>query len=176
MNKNLLFIACLFVPFISYSQESQAVFPDDFLGVYKGKLHIYNIQGGTQEIPMEFRLGKTDSANHYNYVLVYDGQARNYTLVIKDLEQGICELDENNGIVLPTSLKDNILSSIFQVGNTLLVSRMEFSDHKLSFEIITTREDQKMETGKETGFEVYGYPLTGRQKAVLYKQDTNSEM
>ena len=57
----------------------------------------------------------------------YKGQARNYTLVVIDKEMGIYELDENNGIVLPMNNKGHILSSLFQVGNSFLITRMEFN-------------------------------------------------
>jgi hypothetical protein len=40
---------------------------------------------------------------------------------------GIYELDENNGIILPMNYKGHILSSLFQLGNSFLITRMEFN-------------------------------------------------
>jgi hypothetical protein len=63
-------ITCLFFACLSYSQDIMAVYPKDFLGVYDGRLQIYNHQGEMQEIPKEFSLEKTDSLNRFDYLLV----------------------------------------------------------------------------------------------------------
>ena len=62
--------------------EKELVFPNDFLGIYKGTLQITNPKGA-QEIPIEYHLLKTDSIHKFDYKLVYNGQPRNYTLIIK---------------------------------------------------------------------------------------------
>ena len=150
--------------------QEQLIFPDDFLGVYKGTLEITNPKG-TQEIPMEYHLLKTDSINKFDYKLVYNGQPRNYTLVIKDREKGIFEVDENNGIILPTFLNSNTLHSFFEVQGNLLSSRAKFSKKKLEFEILFTSLKNKVKSGgiSEDIPEVFGYPISVFQKAILEK-------
>lgn len=170
--KNVFLFCCLyFITTIGFCQTQNATFPDDFVGVYKGKLQIFSPRG-TQEIPMEFHLKKTDSVHKFKYVLVYNGQPRNYTLVVKDQKKGIYAVDENNGIILPTKFANNTLFSFFEVQGNLLSSRLAFSKTELDFEILFTAVKNKVKTGgvsKEIP-EVFGYPISVVQKAVLQKQ------
>lgn len=149
--------------------EEVLQFPDDFLGIYKGTLKIKN-PGGKQEIPMEYHLLKTDSIGKYEYKLVYNGQARNYFLIEKNKEKGIYEVDENNGIILPTFLNDNTLHSFFEVQGNLLSSRAKFKKNELDFEILFTRLSNKITSGGGDVPDVFGYPITTFQTATLTKE------
>lgn len=182
MKKSILLLSFLLYAFIGcqtttnskhiYKEKvkEQLKFPEDFLGVYKGVLRITNPKG-SQEIPMEYHLLKTDSIHKFTYKLVYNGQPRNYTLVAKDKEKGIFEVDENNGIILPTYLNDNTLHSFFEVQGNLLSSRAKFSEKKLDFEILFTSLKNKVKSGgiSEDIPEVFGYPISVFQKATLEK-------
>ncbi|MCF2873555.1 MULTISPECIES: hypothetical protein [unclassified Tenacibaculum] len=153
--------------------KTSLIFPNDFIGIYKGKLQIDNPKG-SQEIDMEYHLLPTDSVGKFEYKLVYNGKARNYFLIEKNKEKGIYEVDENNGIILPTYLNSNTLHSFFEVQGSLLSSRTKFSKDQLEFEILFTKLKNKVKSGgtSEEVPEVFGYPITVFQKAILYKQDT----
>lgn len=171
MKKSVLFI--FFFSFVSliFSQEKKDTFPNNFLGIYKGDL-IINSAKGTQKIPMEFHLKKTDSTHKFDYVLIYNGAPRNYTLVLKDIEKGLFEVDENNGIILPTKYANNTLYSFFEVQGNFLSTRFEFKKDTLNFEILFTATKNKVTTGgtsKEIP-EVFGFPISTIQKAVLIKE------
>jgi hypothetical protein len=121
---------------------------------------------------MEFHLKKTDSAHRFNYILMYNNNPRNYTLVVKDKEKGIYEVDENNGIILPSRFSNNTLYSFFEVQGNLLSSRFSFSEEELDFEILFSATKNKTTTGglsKEIP-EVFGYPISVVQKAILKKE------
>lgn len=148
-------------------------FPDDFYGIYKGTLLIKNAKGN-QEVPMEYHLLKTDSIGKYEYKLVYNGQARNYFLIEKDKKKGIYEVDENNGIVLPTYLNKNTLHSFFEVQGNLLSSRAKFKKNELEFEILFTRLANKVTSGGGDVPDVFGYPITTFQTAILKKVKENN--
>jgi len=154
----------------SYAQNDFS-FPEDAIGKYSGTLLIDSPRG-KQEIPMEFHLMKTDSVNRFDYKLIYAGQPRNYTLIIKDLEKGICEVDENNGIILPSRFSGNTLFSFFEVQNNFLSSRFEFRKDALVFEILFSNTKQKTTSGgtSEQIPEVYSYPISTIQRAILSKQ------
>ena len=96
--KSFFFI--LFFSLLSWSGYTQKNFNflEDAIGKYSGTLLIDSPRG-KQEIPMEFHFMKTDSVHKFDYKLIYAGQPRNYTLIIKDKEKGICEVDDNNGII-----------------------------------------------------------------------------
>lgn len=156
---------------LGYCQKNNFSFPSDAIGKYKGTLFI-DTSGGQQEIPMEFYLSKTDSVNRFDYKLVYEGQPRNYTLIIKDQEKGICEVDENNGILLPSRFSNNILYNFFEVQGNFLSSRFEFKKDELVFEILFSNTKNKIISGgtSEQIPSVYGYPISTIQRAILKKQ------
>lgn len=169
--KKILFVFCtLLLSSFVQAQTTDFSFPDGVLGSYSGTLLIDSPRG-KQEISMEFHMKKTDSINKYTYQLVYNGQARDYSLIIKDKQKGICEVDENNGIILPSRFSENTLFSFFEVQGNFLSSRLEFRDDQLFFEILFSNTKAKTTTGgtSENIPEVYGYPITMVQKAILKK-------
>ncbi|SNR17223.1 hypothetical protein [Tenacibaculum jejuense] len=162
----LIFLSSLIV----FAQEKVENFPHSFLGKYKGTLEITS-KRGTQKIPMEFHLTKTEKDSVFNYVIVYDKSPRNYFLKIVDQEKGIYDIDENNGIILPASFHKNVLHSFFEVQGNFLSTRLAFDTKQLEFEILFTRLENKTTTGgisKEIP-EVFGYPIGVFQKAILVK-------
>jgi len=152
-------------------KEIKKVFPEDFLGVYKGDLNIHNPRG-VETIPMEFHLLATDSIGKFDYKLVYNGQARNYTLLERNKESGFYEVDENNGIILPSKYLNNHLYSFFEVQGNMLTTRLEFEHNKIHFEILFAAKKHKTTTGgiSDNIPEVFGFPITVVQKAILFKQ------
>ena len=170
MKNILLLLVFLMISSISFSQKKVLNFPEDYFGVYKGMLTINQANGKVQKIPMEFHLLATDTAKRFIYKLVYDGQPRNYNLVEKDAEKGIYAVDENNGIILPSKYIDNTLYSYFQVGKNFLNSRLSFSKKQLEFEILFANMEEKEKTGENTDYEIYGYPITTVQKAILKRE------
>ena len=171
MKKIFLSFLFLGVVNLSFTQENTIKFPNNVLGVYKGDLKINNSKG-SQIIPMEFHIKKTDSLHKFDYIIIYNNSPRNYTLVVKDKEKGIFEIDENNGIILPAKLSDNTLYSFFEVQGNFLSSRLNFTSNSLNFEILFTATKNKIKTGgtsKEIPL-VYGFPISTVQKATLLKQ------
>ena len=77
--------------------EKELVFPDDFLGIYKGDL-VNTTSNGVEIIPMEFHLLATSDSFKYDYKIYYGAERseRAYTL-IQTGNPNIYELDENNG-------------------------------------------------------------------------------
>lgn len=152
------------------AQKKSETFPDHFLGIYAGQLEISNPDKATISIPMEFHLLETDTADRYVYRLIYDGQPRNYTLVVDDLGAGKLSVDENNGIILPSKLVGNVLHSVFEVEKNLLSSRLAFYQDFVEFEILFSDTSRKSKTGENTEYEIYGYPITTTQKATLTRK------
>ena len=171
MKKSVLFILFFAITFSGFTQNKNETFPNSVLGIYKGELTI-NSARGIQKISMEFHLKKTDSVHKFDYVLVYNDAPRNYTLVVKDLKNGLFEVDENNGIILPTKYFDNTLYSFFEVQGNFLSTRIEFKKDTLDFEILFTATKNKVKTGglSKAIPEVLGFPITTVQKAILIKQ------
>jgi len=160
---------------VSFSAKAQEkVFPQDYVGIYKGDLEITNSKG-KRSIGMEFHLTNTDSIGIYNYKIVYifNGKRndRNYTLKTINALQGEFVIDENNGIVLGAKLVDNVLYNVFEVGGNLLMTTEAFFDDYMTFEIVFSGKDSKTITNAtEDDTEVISYPVTVTQKAKLIKQ------
>ncbi len=171
--KKITFLFSFFLVSLSlFSQQKEISFPESAVGIYKGTLEITSARG-KQSIPMEFHLKATKDNKKFDYVLVYNNSPRNYTLVVKNKEKGIYDIDENNGIILPSKFANNTLFSFFEVQGNFLSTRLAFSTKKLEFEILFTATKNKVKTGgvSEKIPEVFGYPITTIQKATLVKQD-----
>lgn len=165
-------LTLLFVLVFGFSQAQ--TFPEDYLGVYKGKLKITN-PVGEQEINMEFHLTKTDTIDVYNYILVYEVNGepspRNYTLKVKNKDKGEFIVDENNGILLDAKFVDNTLYSMFEVQGNMLVTTERFYEDSMDFEIIFSSTQKKSSNSATDDVpEVTSYPVMVIQKAKLIKQ------
>lgn len=161
----------LFIGSQAFSQNTDQAFPENYLGSYKGTLLI-DSPSGQQKIVMEFQLKKTDTIDRFKYVLVYNNTPRNYSLVVKDRAKGIYEVDENNGIILPAKVLNNTLYSFFEVQGNFLSTRMEFFKDSMLFEILFSPTKNKTITGGSSNEipEVFGFPISVVQKAILIKQ------
>ncbi|AVI51176.1 hypothetical protein C5O00_08295 [Pukyongia salina] len=171
-----LILAGIITTAISFAQNDvSSVFPDDFLGVYKGKLNI-NSDRGTQEITMEFHLKATDSMDTFEYILVYgegdSWQQRNYTLRTLNKAKGEYLVDENNGILLDDKVVDNRMYALFEVQGTLLTTFITFKEDHMIFEIAAARRENARTTYAENDerTEVISYPVSTVQRAVLKRQ------
>ena len=161
--RTILSFVCITLFSSLYPQELDL---SEIIGTYSRTLEIQN-ENTIQKIPMEFQLKSTSVAGHFDYILTYDGVPRNYTLIEKNIEKGTFLLDENNGIVIPTRLRNRTFYSFFEVQNNLLQSRLQFDKDILYFEILfsNTREQQKSGAIPE----VISYPIKVVQSAVLKK-------
>lgn len=170
--KRVISILIFLSSILAISQKKKETFPNSFLGKYSGTLEIFS-KKGTQKIPMEFHLTKAEKDSTYNYTIVYNKSPRNYFLKIVDVEKGIYQIDENNGIILPASFHKNVLHSIFEVQGNFLSTRLAFNLNQVEFEILFSRLESKTITGgtsKEIP-KVFGYPINVFQKATLSKKN-----
>jgi len=158
-----------------FAQNDSLQFPQDFFGVYKGKLAIHN-SAGTSYVDMEFHLNKTDSIGKYQYTLVYimggKRQERLYNLIEKDASKGDYIVDENNGILLDAKVVGNTLYSMFEVQGNILTTTERFYKDAMDFEITFSSKAAKKVSGSEgeNPIEVLSYPVTVVQKATLKRQ------
>ena len=162
-----LIIVLLLVSFKGQGQSDLKTFPEDYLGVYAGTLSISSPDDDPKEIPMEFQLTKTDTADKYNYILIYDGQPREYNLIKRDDSGVMFAIDENNGIVLDAVFLNNTLHSLFTVEDNFLHSRMEFGNDTIQFEIISSDAREFIETGKNMDLEIFSCPIGVVQRSTL---------
>ena len=173
MNKLIIILFFLSYQLLISQEEKQ--FPQDYLGSYIGTLNITSPKG-SQSLEMEFHLNNTQKKDKYQYTIVYivegNRQERNYQLLVKDMEKGLFEIDENNGIILSAQFTNGVLYSMFEVQGNLLTTTERFYEDKMEFEITFANKAQKVVSGNtnEETPEVISYPITVVQSATLYKQ------
>ncbi|PQJ18600.1 hypothetical protein [Nonlabens tegetincola] len=146
------------------------LFPEDYTGIYKGKLNI-TTSNGLNSIPMELHLLATQDSLKYDYKIFYgeERSERPYSL-LKTNNPNLFELDENNGIILPTAYSENTLFSTYEVAGNLLTSTLIFNEEYIEFLISFSPLESKELAGEAEGFEVNAYPITVMQKARLFKE------
>jgi hypothetical protein len=173
----LLFVNCKRISeSTSIAEESnkqevakEYVFPDDFLGIYKGDLRNTS-SNGVEIIPMEFHLLATPDSHRYDYKIYYgtERSERAYTLIQTEKPNSY-ELDENNGIVLPVAYSKNTLFSTYEVAGSLLNNNEVFYKDRMDFMITMSLMENKEETGESAGYKVNSYPISVIQQATLFK-------
>jgi hypothetical protein len=166
----------LFATFIllSFSTISNSQFSSRWPGNYSGDLFTQNVNGTETAYHMELIIEK-QSETAYSWIIVYGEdstrQERKYQLNI--LQGSVFQLDEKNGIVLNISHNDNELTSVFEVGGSLLHVIYRLDKKGIYFEL--TSSGEKNITGGQTNYsdgdipEITTYRTTAFQTAYLKK-------
>ena len=180
---------CYFLPFLillgslSYSfgqvADKTPVFPDDWLGVWQGELHIYRGQEVVQTVPMRVDNLPTETEDVYTWALTYGEDTiagkRDYVLRPVDKVKGLWETDEQNSIKLDGRVVGSAYVSVFSVEKNTLISKMSVEEPgTMVFEIVVYEKDPSRVTGNSESDgekipEVLSYKITGYQKAILLK-------
>ncbi len=149
-------------------------FPEDYLGQWQGKLHIYRGKALVDSVDMTLGIEALDSGR-YTWDLRYGilgADARPYVLAKADSSGTHWQIDERNGIVLNAYDLGGVFYSCFEVMGSLLYTRDERRGEELHHEIISgpfrasSTGDLVLPKG-DTIPKVNNYPLKSRQVAVL---------
>ncbi|GAB4127429.1 MAG: hypothetical protein OHK0045_19880 [Raineya sp.] len=152
----------------SFAQNQDPL--QEWLGIWKGNLQIYSLEGKKQVIPMELHILPTDTAGRYTWKILYDKSPRNYTLIAQDASKGLYLIDEKNGIILENQLFANTFFGCFEVMGNLLTSTYRLEGKQLIFEIFSMSKKKLQKTGnipEKESPEVIIYPSQVMQKAIL---------
>ena len=161
-------------------KAAESGFPDSWVGHWAGDATLTTPKGVAMRFTMELKIAKTDDPAKYEWTIIYDDgknrQERPYQLIVKDATKGLYEIDEKNGIVLPTTLIGGNLYSAFDLEGVRLVSRDQLVGDAIETEIITMSTKQLVETGGKVGDveaqvpPVTGVPVMSVQRATLKKK------
>lgn len=103
-----------------------ASFPSDWIGDWSGPAHLVWPDGRRREFSMELHIAPTTDPKRYTWTVVYaegaQRQERPYELVVVDAAEGRYEIDEKNGIRLPTTLIGDTLRAAFTVQGVQVVT------------------------------------------------------
>lgn len=128
-------VACCLLSLSGYAQKS-ATFPDGWLGIWKGEMHIITAKGIMQKVPMEIHISKGDSADTWNWQMIYrmkkdSPDVRPYVLKLVDKDKQHYVMDEKNSILLDSYFIDNVLWCPFEVQGTYLLTTNEVRGGKM---------------------------------------------
>ena len=164
---------------VTQSLNDDLLFPESWVGKWCGELMIYDSVGLSNTLPMALEVTPTDSSSIYNWSIIYGkdslAQVRAYQLVELNKETGHFMVDEKNGIFLDAYMRNNELTSIFEVmGNSLIIC-YEMTENHILFTVkffpskeIRTSGGEKM--GDQDIPPVKSYNLKSTQIARLYKK------
>lgn len=159
--KNIVFLKLLIFLIVSTyackvnrTSVQDIVFSNDIKGFWNGNLCIYSNSGNYMEIPMSLSIVNTDMDSILTWTITYDNQApRKYKLHILNLERGMYQIDELNGIIIPAMQKGTELITNYEVaGNHMTVIYDLLSKNNLLFKVNMWRSSN----GKLTGDMILG--------------------
>lgn len=132
-------------------------FPSDWFGTWTGTARLLSVGSEPFEFGMTLVIGPTKDPSRFTWTLIYtnngETEERPYELVAIDAAAGTYEIDEKNGIKLPTIYLGGSLRSAFVVDGVIVIStdRLERTPDgdRLISELVSIREGPS--TGGENG-------------------------
>jgi hypothetical protein len=160
--KNLLIAVFTLITTLCFSQS----YPDKCLGVWEGKMKIYNNNTLRDSVNVRFTAAKTEVEGTYTWKTEYLSEKRpmvkDYKLIIDDSEKGIYKLDEGQGVELIHYNVENKLYSLFQVDGIWLTSTTTLQNNQLIFEVTSGKEVNETKG-------ITNYAFTNVQRVVMDK-------
>lgn len=148
-------------------------FPQDWAGIWEGKLRAFSYSGMRFEISMGLNIMPLDSGR-YSFTIIYgegeERQERPYEIYAVD-STGHFITDEKNSILLDEYVINNKLFSRFDVSGNLLLISYEKRGEKMLFEVVFGNTTPISTSGGQDSIpSVNSYPVTTLQRGVLYRQ------
>jgi len=141
--KDVIKLLFIILPFLGFGQLDKS-----WEGIYTGVLHSENLKGSKVSYHMELHIKPLNSGTH-EWIIVYGEdslrQERNYQLIHKEGNSFV--LDEQNSILIPMSLHNNSLHSVFEVQGNLLHAIYTLKKDTIIFTLISA--GKKEESGGE---------------------------
>ncbi|MFG0293900.1 MAG: hypothetical protein ACF8MJ_12215 [Phycisphaerales bacterium JB050] len=146
-----------------------------WLGTWSGTATNHRPDGTTFDFPMTLEIEPVgDQTDHYTWTITYgEGdrqQIRPYELIVIDAPSGRYAIDEQNSIVLDTTMLDGALYSQFEIEGVRLTTcyRLSPEADQMTCEILTTPAEPASITGDTGGVPpVNLFPPSSLQRATL---------
>ena len=175
MRTNFYFLFCFLLVF-NYA-KSQTQFPANWIGNYKGELHIYTVDSIAMRVDMKLAIAPTENDSIFQWKMTYifngNEDVRDYQLKLVDASKGHYMVDENNSILIDAYYRNGVLTSFFEVEKSFIISEYKKVGEEIHFDIISAKNSPNLsgnqQVNGETIPEVLSFPVNGRQEAVLIK-------
>ncbi|KAA3611936.1 MAG: hypothetical protein DWQ01_07590 [Planctomycetota bacterium] len=154
--------------------HSKTRFPEDWIGVWKGPVQVFQGSESGQGFHMSLEIAPTPEPSRYVWTLRYEGesgsQTRPYELIARNRELGRYAIDEKNGIVLEARYLGDTLYTWFEIGGAMLTTRERLcnfgtKDEAICFELLSAPTQTTQSGGGETT--VDSFTPTTLQRARL---------
>ena len=154
---------------------------DAWVGTWSGTMQIHGATPAQhQTVEVTFSMEPLADQPGYTWIMTYHSDqhpmTKDYRLVPSADRPGSWDLDEQNGIVLPSRLTDGVMYSLFSVGDSVLTSRQELVGDELRFEVTSaepiTNDDAAQAGGPASG--VTSYRVGAVQSVKLRKKASES--
>ena len=151
---------------------AQHFFLSAFEGNWKGDLEIIGSRRQVQRVPMQMEIKKlTDSV--WLWKTTYAAEKpiiKNYTLQMRNEEEGKYMLDEGDGILIHINRLDNKLYALFNVEGSILACTYEIIADKLHYEIASgPAKPAGLSAINEKKITINSYEIRSLQRARLQK-------
>lgn len=173
MNKVIVILFFILLYNTSFSQ-TQKIFPQSFIGKWKGKLQWMVAGKPTQTFTMQLNILPTDTANQYTWQIIYGDNGKDnrpYILKPIDTAKGHWIVDEKDGIILDSYIHGNCLHGAFTVQSNTILDNYCVTGNKMSVEFFTIKLGDKKQSGKGTADIPFvdSYRVGSYQSGVLTK-------
>jgi hypothetical protein len=158
-----------------FQPRKNPVFPQDFVGRWKGQLQWLVNGKPAQTFSMQLIIQPADSAMTYTWQIIYGDKGqdnRPYLLKPVDTAKGHWVVDERDGIMLDSYVHGSSIHGAFTVqGNTIVDNYTLESSNRMRVEFFSIRLGDKKTSGKGTEEvpSVDSYRIASYQTGVLIK-------
>ncbi len=161
--------------FLGLGPKRALIFPQDFVGHWKGQLQWLMNGKPAQTFSMQLIIQPADSAMTYTWQIIYGDKGqdnRPYLLKPVDTAKGHWVVDERDGIMLDSYVHGSSLHGAFTVqGNTIVDNYSLVSRNSMRVEFFSIKLGDRTTSGKGTEDvpSVDSYRISSYQTGVLIK-------
>lgn len=147
------------IPFLVFALAADPApsLPKEWHGTWTGTMTVNALEADSPKVPVTLEIEPELAVSTYTWKTSFAGErpmVKDYRMILK--AGGAFVLDEKNGIELGGRIAGKVMTSTFETGGFLLVSRYELDGKKLKSEIVTHGKPTE-----KTG--VKSYPVIGVQ-------------
>lgn len=170
----------LFVSLFSTWAVSAQSFPQDWMGVYEGKMVIGFTDRPSDSVAVVFELNTIEEDSSWTYRMTYT--SARYGVIVKDYiirrdgnNPANYMLDEQDGILIEMSLMNGCFYDLFEVMDQLYSTTMCMTDGTIRFDLYVASHSTPLTTNSEVdedgnSYQVKSYKPIQHQTVVLTRR------
>ncbi len=172
--------AFLFMGFFSSFAISAQSFPEDWEGIYDGKMTIGSTERLNDSVAVVFELATIEKDSSWTYRMIYNSErfgviTKDYIIRRDGNNPTNYLLDELDGILIEMSLMNGCFYDVFEVMDQLYSTTMCWNNGSIRFDLYMSSRNTPRVTNSEVdeegnSYEVKSYKPTQHQTVVLTRR------